>query len=190
MDVPRVSGILLILGSVLLALTFVMGVPGFYQTQDIAERVRLVKEYRTRWNVTIALNMILFLLPAIGLLFYSVHLWRSTGTILAVLGASVYALGAIAFVIHEYVRNTDLVGYFEGGYPDYHGIGNWFVMAGLLLLGVSFLQAGLTTWLSYLTIGLPIALAVIWLFAPGFFFAIPFFAIALLLVIGIFLFRS
>lgn len=190
MDVTRVSGIMLILGFVLLGLSFIVGVPGFYQTQDIAERVRLVDEYRTRWNVTIALNMVLFVLPTIGLLYYGVHLWRSTGTILAALGPSIYALGAIAFVIHEYVRTTDLVGHFEGRYPDYHGIGNWFVLAGLLLVGVSFLQAGLPTWLSYLTIGLSIALSVIWLIAPGFFFAIPFFAIALLLVIGIFIFRS
>jgi hypothetical protein len=185
MNIQRISAVLLVASFAIIVISFLVGVPGFYQTQDIAERVRLVEEYRTRWNITIAINMALSLLPAIGLVLFGVHHWRSNGTLLAVLGASVYALGAISYVIHEYVRYTDLVGHFEGKYLDYHGIGNWFVLAGLFVVGVSSLQVGLPTWLAYLTLGLSIVLAVILLIAPGFFFAIPFFAIALLLIFGI-----
>ena len=185
MNIQRISAVLLVASFAIIVISFLVGVPGFYQTQDIAERVRLVEEYRTRWNITIAINIALSLLPAIGLVLFGVHHWRSNGTLLALLGASVYALGAISYVIHEYVRYTDLVGHFEGKYLDYHGIGNWFVLAGLFVVGVSSLQVGLPTWLAYLTLGLSIVLAVILLIAPGFYFAIPFFAIALLLIFGI-----
>jgi hypothetical protein len=190
MNIQRISAVLLVASVVIIVISFLVGVPGFYQTQDIAERVRLVEKFRTRWLVTIFINMVVSLLPAIGLVLYGIHLWRSNGTLLAVLGASLYALGAIAYVIHEYVRYTDLVGHFGGSYPDYHGIGNWFVLAGLFALGVSFLQIGLPNWLAYLSIGLSIVLGVIWLITPGFFFAIPFFAIALFLVISIVLLRT
>ena len=130
------------------------------------------------------------LFRSVGLVLYGIHLWRRNGTLLAVLGASAFAIGSIVGLIHEYVRYTDLVGFFEGKYPDYHGIANWLWLAGLFIMGVSFLQAGMPTWLAYLTMGLSIILTVIWLIVPGFFFAIPFFAIALFLVIGIVILRS
>ena len=46
MNIQRTLTILLIASFVIIVISFFVGVPGFYQTQDIAERVRLVEEYR------------------------------------------------------------------------------------------------------------------------------------------------
>jgi cytosine/uracil/thiamine/allantoin permease len=108
----------------------------------------------------------------------------------ALSGAVSIALGSVFAFLVNYTQYTDLVGYFEGRYPDFHAIANWFILAGLLLLGLAFLQAGLKAWLAYLLIGTAVVLAVALLIWPGIFFAIPFVEMILLPVIGIVLLRQ
>jgi hypothetical protein len=189
MNIQRLSAVLIIAGFVLLVISGLVNVPGFYQTQDAAERVRLVNQYRSLWNANVILNYLVFLLTTVGVSLLSLHLWRSGASWSAASGAIAYAVGSVLYALVIFSRNADLLGYLEGKYPDYHGIGNWFVLGGLLLLGMAFLQTGMPTWLSYLTMGIALALAAVLLIWPTFFFMIPFLAIGLLLVIGIFVFR-
>lgn len=190
MNIQRLSAVLLIASFVFpLVISFLVGVPGFYQTQDFAERVRLANEYRARWNAENILNYLIFLLSTVGVGLLSVHLRRSGASLTATLGALAYAIGSFFYALVIFMRDADMVGYFEGKYPDYHGFGNWFVLVGLFLFGVSFLQVGFPAWLSYLTIGAALVMAAVLLIWPAFFFSIPFLTIGLLLVIGIVVLR-
>jgi len=190
MDVQRLAAMLLIASFVVVVIAFPLGVPGYYQTQDIAERARLVEQYRTRAAIGNGLLYIWSLLSAAGVGVLAIYLRRNGATLAALLGALSLALGSVAYGLVNYLRYRDVFGFFEGKYPDYHAFGNWFVLAGLLLLGRAFLQALLPTWLSYLTIGAALVLALVLLIWPAFFFMIPFLEIGLLLVIGIALLRS
>ena len=189
MNIQRLSAVLILAGFAILVISGIVNVPGFYQTQDFAERVRLVNQYRALWNANMLLNYLAFLLTTVGVGLLSVHLWRSGASLSAALGAIAYAVGSVLYALVIFSRNADLLGYLEGKYPDYHAFGNWFVLAGLLLLGIAFLQAGMPTWLTYLTMGVALVLAAVLLIWPAFFFMIPFLAWGLLLVIGIVVLR-
>lgn len=189
MNIQRLSAVLLISSFVILVISILVGVPGFYQTQDIAERVRLVNEYRTLWNANNILNYLIFLLTTVGVGLLSVYLRRSGASLVAALGALSYAIGSVFYALVIFMRDADMVGYLEGKYPDYHGFGNWFVLGGLFLLGVALLQARFPAWLSYLTIGAALVMAAVLLIWPAFFFIIPFLSIGLLLVIAIVVLR-
>jgi hypothetical protein len=189
-NIQRLSAVLIITGFVFLVISGLVNAPGFYQTQDIAERVQLVNQNQVLWNANILLNYLVFLLTTVGVSLLSIHLWRNGASLFAVFGAISYAVGSVFYALVIFSRNADLLGFLEGNYPDYHGFGNWFVLAGLLLLGTAFLQAGMPTWLSYLTMGVSMVLATVLLIWPTFFFMIPFLAIGLLLVIGIVVLRQ
>lgn len=190
MNIQRLAAILLIASFIVVVIAFPFGVPGYYQTQDIAERARLVEKYRTRANIENSLLYIWSLLSAVGVALLAIYLRQNGASLTALLGALSLAAGSVAYALVNYLRYGDVVGFFEGKYPDYHAFGNWFVLVGLLLLEVAFLQAGLKAWLAYLLIGAAVVLAAVLLIWPAIFFAIPFMEMVLLLVIGIVLLRQ
>jgi hypothetical protein len=191
METQRLASILLIASFVVMILAMPFGVPGYYQTQDIGERVQLVTQYRTRWGINKALIYLFTLLSAAGVVVLAIYLGRKGASTMAVLGALSIALGSVAYFLVNYTQQFHLAAYLEGKYPDYHVYGNWLVLVGLLLLGLTFLQAGVTSWLSYLTIGAAIVPAAVLLIWPALLWLIPFFPyVPLLLVIGIYLLRT
>ena len=191
MDKQRLASILLVASFVVMILAIPFGVPGYYQTQDLGERVQLVAQYRTRWDINKSLIYLWSFLSAAGVVVLAINLTKKGAPKTAVLAALSLVLGSVAYFLVNYTQQFDLPGYLAGTYPDYHVYGNWLVLAGLLLLGMAFLQAGFAPWLSYLTIGAAIVPAVVLLIRPGLFWLIPFFPyIPLLLLIGIVLLRQ
>lgn len=191
MDIQRLAAIVLIASFVAVLLgSFPTSIPGYYQTQDIAERLRLVEEFSGRWFMNKLLFYVWSVLALAGMVLLTIYLRRSGASIVAFVGLLPFALGTAAYFLTNYIQQTDLAGYFAGNYLDYHRIGNWLSLAGLLLLGVAILQAGLPAWLSYLTIGTSLVLAVVLLVVPAIFWLIPFGEIVLLPVIGIGLLRQ
>ena len=191
LDAQRLVSILLIASFVVMVLAMPFGVPGYYQTQDVGERLQLVAQYRTRWDITKGLIYLWSILSVAGVVVLAIYLRRKGARTTAALAVLSLVLGSVAYFLVNYTQQFDLSGYLAGTYPDYHVYGNWLVLAGLLLLGVAFMQAGFALWLSYLTIGAAIAPAVVLLIQPGLFWLIPFFPyIPLLLLIGIVLLRQ
>jgi hypothetical protein len=152
------------------------GVPGFYETTNIAVRAELVAQYRLRWIIANQLMGALgAALPAVafGLLLgylrkHGAAPWQAAS------GAVAFALGSMAALLLLYVRQIDLVGFFAGRFPDYHAFTDAFWLAALLFLGISFLQAGLPAWLAYFTTGLVPILLTVWLLIPAGFAIVPF----------------
>jgi hypothetical protein len=144
-----------------------------------------------RWDINKSLIYLWSILSATGVVVLAIDLWRKGSSKTAVLAALAFVMGSGAYFLVNYTQQFDLAGYLTGNYPDYHVYGNWLVLAGLLLLGLAFLQASVVPWLSYLTIGAAILSGVILLIQPGLFWLIPFFPYTpILLLIGIVLLRQ
>ena len=191
LDVQRLVSVLLIASFVVIVLAMPFGVPGYYQTQDTGERLQLVAQYRTRWDINKGLIYLWCILSIAGVALLAIHLRRKGASTTGPLAALLLALGSVAYFLVNYTQQFDLAGYLAGKYPDYHVYGNWLVLAGLLLLGLAFMQADVAPWLSYLTIGAAIVPAAVLLIWPALFWLIPFFPyMPLLLLIGIVLLRQ
>jgi hypothetical protein len=102
------------------------------------------------------------------------------------LGAASLVFGAISGVYFLYRYTTDPLSTFSGHYPGFEPLFNWLSLAGLILLGIAFLQAGLPTWLGYLTSGAALVYGVIYL-VTGSGFLSPGVVSLLGLVVGIIL---
>jgi hypothetical protein len=165
MEPQRLSAILLISGFAFLLFGFVFGLgTRIYGTTDMTERERIVDENKTRWNITQSLAGIGLLLIAIGFSVLASRLRTEANAWIPTLGGAALVFGTLSGIYFLYRQTTDLVGAFSGKYPVFEPLANILILAGLIFIGIAFLQAGLPAWLGYLTAGLPIAYGVIYLF--------------------------
>lgn len=186
MDSQRLSAGLLIGAFVTIMLSAFVNAPGLYQTQDIDERLHIIEMHRTRWLTERALVVVgaLLLIAGFSLLAYTLRTsW------IPILGAVAIVAGTISGLYFVYLQTVDPRGGYSGAYPTAENLAYWLWLAGTVLFGVAFLQAGLPAWLGYLTAGAAIAYGVVFLIT-GAGFMTPFLVALLGLVIGIVLLRQ
>ena len=189
MDTQRFSAILLIAGFAVLMVASLLGPRGIYQTSDPSERVQIVEENMTSWKITQSLTGIGLLLTAVGFAVLASRLRTVGNAWVPTLGAAALVVGAISAALFLYRQTTDPLSAFEGAYSGMQTLAYWLWLAGLLLFGVSFLQAGLPAWLGYLTAGAALVYGIVFL-VSGAGFLTPFFVALLSLVIAIILLRQ
>ena len=189
MDTQRLSAILLIAGFVVLMVASLLGPRGIYQTSDPSERVQIVEENMTSWKITQSLTGLGLLLTAAGFFVLNTRLYTMGNAWVPTLGAAAMVVGAISGALFLYRQTTDPLSAFEGAYSGMQTLAYWLWLAGLLLFGVSFLQAGLPAWLGYLTAGAALVYGIVFL-VSGAGFLTPFFVALLSLVIAIILLRQ
>jgi hypothetical protein len=189
MDTQRFSAILLIAGFAVLMVASLLGPQGIYQTSDPSERVQIVEENMTSWKITQSLTGLGLLLTAVGFAVLASRLRRMGNAWVPTLGAAAMVVGAISAALFLYRQTTDPLSAFEGAYSGMQTLYYWLTLAGLLLFGVSFLQAGLPAWLGYLTAGAAIVYGIVFL-VSGAGFLTPFLVALLSLVIAIILLRQ
>ena len=186
MDTQRLSAILLIAGFAVLMVASLLGPQGIYQTSDPTERVQIVEENMTGWNITQSLTGLGILLTAAGFFVLNTRLYTMGNAWVPTLGAAAFVIGAISGALFLYRQTTDPLSAFEGAYSGMQTLYYWLTLAGLLLFGVSFLQAGLPAWLGYLTAGVALVYGIVFLIS-GAGFLTPFLVTLLSLVIAIIL---
>ena len=189
MDTQRLSAILLIAGFAVLMVASLLGPRGIYQTSDPSERVQIVEENMTSWKITQSLTGLGLLLTAAGFFVLNTRLYTMGNAWVPTLGAAAMVVGAISAALFLYRQTTDPLSAFEGAYSGMQTLAYWLWLAGLLLFGVSFLQAGLPAWLGYLTAGAALVYGIVFL-VSGAGFLTPFFVALLSLVIAIILLRQ
>jgi hypothetical protein len=189
MDAQRLSAYLLIAGVAVMLVSFVLGIRGIYQTDDLNARVRMIENQKTRWNISQALIAVSALLTAAGFFVLNIWLYGMADPWPHTLGAGAMIIGAISGVIFVYRQTVDPLSTYQGAYGAFESVYYWLAVGGLLFFGVAFLQAGLPTWLGYLTVG-STAIYAIFLAASGVGFATPGLVFFLSLVIGIALLRQ
>ena len=189
MDTQRLSAILLIAGFVVLMVASLLGPRGIYQTSDPSERVQIVEENMTSWKITQSLTGLGLLLTAAGFFVLNTRLYTMGNAWVPTLGAAAMVVGAISAALFLYRQTTDPLSAFEGAYSGMQTLAYWLWLAGLLLFGVSFLQAGLPAWLGYLTAGAALVYGIVFI-VSGAGFLTPFLVALLSLVIAIILLRQ
>jgi hypothetical protein len=183
------SAILLIAGVAVLMVASLLGPQGIYQTSDPAERVQIIEENMTLWNITQSLTGLAILLTSLGFAVLASRLRTMGNAWVPILGAAAMVVGAISGALFLYRQTTDPLSAFEGAYSVIQTLYYWLTLAGLLLFGVSFLQAGLPAWLGYVTAGAALVYGIVFL-VSGAGFLTPFFVALLSLVIAIILLRQ
>jgi hypothetical protein len=189
MDTQRLSAILIISGSAVMILGFPFGLPGIYQTQDLDERVQIIEEHKTRWYISQSLIAISALLTAVGFAVLASHMRTEANAWIPALGAAALVIAATSGEYFLYRQTTDPLSTYAGQYSGFETLYYWLSVAGLLLFGVTFLQAGLPAWLGYVTAGGTIVYGIIF-FVSGIGFVTPGLVVILSLVIGIALLRQ
>ena len=96
MDRQRFSAFLLIAGFAGLMLGFPFSLPGIYQTTDPGERVQIIEEYKTRWNIAQSLAALGILLTAAGFAVLASRLRTEVNACVPALGAAAFVVGAIS----------------------------------------------------------------------------------------------
>jgi hypothetical protein len=163
MTAERLAALCLIGSFVASAASVVTGAPGLYATQDIAQRLQVIATYRARWLITQGLVGVygLLTIPGFALLAYAM---RSTRRLwIPVLGAGAMILGTLAGMYFVYLQTVDPRGGYSGAYPTPEALAYWFWLAGLVLFGVAYLQAGWPSWLGYVSAGGAIVYAAVYL---------------------------
>jgi hypothetical protein len=189
MDAQRLSSVLLIAGFAVLLLGFPFGLRGIYLTTDPSERVGIIEKHKTRWYITQVLLGLGFLLIAVGFAVLASHLRTVANAWIPALGAAALVVGTISGVLFLYRQTTDPLSVYQGAYSGMETLNYWLSLAGLLLFGVAFLQAGLPAWLGYLTAGAALLYGAVFL-VTGAGWLTPGFVSILGLVIGIILLRQ
>ncbi len=192
MDTQRLSAFLLIAGFAALALSFLLGPPGMAQTYrppDPDRRIQIIEEYKTRWNISQLLIGLSILVTAIGFAVLAMRLSTLVNAWVPGLAAAAILVGTIPVTLFIYRQTIDPLGSYEGAYTGMVTLYSWLAVAGLLLFGVAFLQAGLPAWLGYLTAGAAIVYTIFFL-VTGHGWLAPFLVALLGLVTAIVLLRQ
>lgn len=189
MDTQRLSAVMLIAGFAVMALGFAFGLPGIYQTEDLAERVRIIEEKRTRWITGQSLTALGVLLMAAGFAVLAFRLRAEVNALVPGLGAAAMVVAAISAALFVYRQTTDPLSTYQGAYSGMQTLYYWLTVAGLVLFGVAFLRAGLPAWLGYLTAGAALVFGVL-VFVTGSSFLTPGLVTLLSLLIAIILLRQ
>lgn len=189
MDSQRVSAYLLLAGVIFMLASFPVGFGReIYGTQDFLQRVEIIRANEARWAVSQTLIAISLLLTAGGFFVLNTWLYGKADPWPFTLGAGAMIIGAISGVIFVYRQTVDPMGSYQGAYHAFEFVYYWLSVGGLLLFGVAFLQAGLPTWLGYLTVGAT-AIYAIFFAATDTGFPTPWLVFVLSLVIGVALLR-
>lgn len=189
MNSQRLSAYLLIAGVAFMLVSFALGLRGIYQTHDLDERVEIIKASKPRWVISQALIAISALLTAGGFFVLNIWLYGRSDPWPYTLGAGAMIIGTISGVIFVYRQTADPLSSYQGAYRAFEFVYYWLAVGGLLLFGIAFLQAGLPTWLGYLTVGAS-AIYAVFLAATDVGFATPGLVFVLSLVIGVVLLRQ
>jgi hypothetical protein len=189
MNSQRVAAILLIAVFVALMVSAMATPPGLYATQDIDERLEILKTNRARWLVERAVVVLSALLMVVGFSLLASTL-RTTGNgWIPILGAITVVAGTIVAMYFVYLQTIDPRGGYSRAYSTPEDLAYWLWLVGTLLFGVAFLRAGLPAWLGYLTAGVAGVYGIVFLLT-GAGFMTPFLLGLLDLVIGIVLLRQ
>lgn len=176
--------LVLIASTVVLAGGTALLPPGLYDTQDPEEQARLVEEHRDTFNLAQPLNVLAGVLVAVGFGLLAARMRGVASAWILGLGALAFLLGTISASIFIYLQSFDPQNAYAGAYSIWETSVYWSWLAGLALFGVAFLQAGLPSWIGYLTAGSALLYSVLYL-VTGAGFMVPFLEALLAVLIAV-----
>ncbi len=189
MNTQNIAAILLIVGVAAMVASFVIGLPGIYQTPDFQQRVQIIEESKARWNIAQSSIGLSLVLMASGFTLLAAHLRTSTNGWVAALGAGIFVAGTIAGAYFLYRQTIDPLSSYQGDFKTFEYLYYWLALTGLLLFGIAFLQVDLPAWLGYVTAGAALVYGIYFLIS-GVGYPTPGLVTILTLVIAIVLMRQ
>jgi len=189
MNTQRMAAILLIIVFASVMISTWVTPPGLYATQNIDKRLEILRTNKMRWLMERALIILYSLMTIIGFSLLASNMWTTGRSWISILGAAAIVAGTLVGLYFVYLQTMDPRGGYSRAYPIPENLAYCLWLAGTLLFGIAFLQAGLPVWLGYLTAGVAGIYGIVFLFI-GTGFMTPFLLAVLDLVIGIVLLRQ
>lgn len=154
MELTRIAGILIAVGFVVFWIGNLYSPPRVYQESSLEVRLQTVKAYPSRWAVSQSLGGVGIGIMVLGLLILSAYSAGDYRFLLTYLPAVLNIVAVVLVSIWLYQYITDPASIWESSVQSPLMLGATVLMAAAgILYGILFLQIGLTSWLSYLTIG-------------------------------------
>lgn len=154
MELTRIAGILIAVGFVVFWIGNLYSPPRVYQESSLEVRLQTVKAYPSRWAVSQGLGGVGIGIMVLGLLILSAYSAGDYRFLLTYLPAVLNIVAVVLVSIWLYQYITDPASIWESSVQSPLMLGATVLMAAAgILYGILFLQIGLTSWLSYLTIG-------------------------------------
>jgi hypothetical protein len=154
MELTRIVGILIAVGFVVFWIGNLYSPPRVYQESSLEVRLQTVSEYPGRWAVSQGLGGVGIGIMVLGLLILSVYYAVDNRLLLTYLPAVLNIVAVVLVSIWLYQYITDPASIWGSSVQSPLMLGATVLMAAAgILYGILFLQIGLTSWLSYLTIG-------------------------------------
>lgn len=153
MIIEHLPALLCILGFISVLAASSIGPRRLYQEPDVNRQLELVAEQQTAWIASNVFFALAGLLTAAGLVLFAGQLRESGHAGVAIVGSAAFALGSAAYAIFLYRRTVDPAALFASySFSPLTVFTLASLVLGLLLMGVSFLQAGYPAWLGIVTI--------------------------------------
>lgn len=186
------SGLVIGLGFILYAAAMVAA-PQVYQEKDIAIRVNILDRNPGRWLLSQWLFALGIASPAAGFLLMAIAQRSGTLGWLTILGATLFALGAVIGVWLVYVQTRDPAAFWAGtATAQWIGFGYLgLTLSGAICLGIALQSSGVPAWAGYLlagSAGLLLVAALAGKGKLGFFVSVVFYLVTL--VVGYAIWQS
>ena len=136
MDLARISAYLLIGGFLLLIIGAVTGPPGVYQQAELADRLKIIDEYESRWKSSNLLSVVAILLTSAGFVTLSISLWKNQNQMMLFLAGAASVIAGISIAIETYKRAMDPAAALAGNSTLFM-IGLWSMMLSIFSLRLS-----------------------------------------------------
>lgn len=157
MSQARISALFMFVGFFFLISGGALAPPGVYRATQLADQLKIIAEYQSRWSTTNFVGALGVLSTATGFVILSLHLWGAQNKALLVLGTAAFVISGLAIALQSYLRVADPVAQLAGE-AVLDQIGFYTLLIGVFIFGLIFLQAGYPAWLGYLSLGAAVLL--------------------------------
>jgi hypothetical protein len=157
----KTVGLTLILGTLLFLSASFLPTVQVYMEPSPEARLAIIQEYSEVWLAAQALPFSGALVTALGIALAAFALPQRRSLLLP-LAALAFFAGTIAFLAYLYPRWANPEGWVYGSFPNPMFLTYTFLtQAGLLLLGLAFLQTQMPRWIGFLTAGSAVLLFIL-----------------------------
>ena len=152
-DMERVAGIVLLVGSVLFCVAAFSPISRVYAERDAEKRIEIIEAGPGQWTLSQLLFALGATIAVIGLSLAAYHLRSSSAALAAYVGVVLLIIGVVFWDWHLYVRIVDPEGFARGTILRWpFVVYSILTQFGLIAFGVAYLGGGYPRWLGWTTI--------------------------------------
>ncbi len=150
----KISSIVIFIGSLLFLIAAFLPISRVYAFNNSEDKLALIKDAEGAWNISQTLFSLGAIVTVLGVALAAFILNGRSSAPMLYLAATLLFVGAAAWTWQTYLRAKDPIAFAEGSLTGWHfALYTLLTLAAILLIGISILQLGFSTWAGWLLIG-------------------------------------